>query len=86
MGKSATKETKAEIYKRIERLDENDARGVMQFIESVQKKKDIEKNSFYNFFKQARGTRIGLKTLRKRLAGIKGNMSETIHDLRSERG
>ena len=26
MGKSAIKETKAEIYKRIERLDENDAR------------------------------------------------------------
>ena len=88
MGKSATKETKAEIYKRIERLDENDARDVMQFIESIQKKKnkDIEKISFFSFFKQARGSRIGLKALRKRLSGIKGNMSDTVNELRSERG
>ncbi len=78
--------SKEEILKKIDILSDEEVAEVVDFIEFLHQRRKKEEKIFLQFLKQFSGPRIGLETLRSRLAKIRGKMSDTIRELRDERG
>lgn len=78
--------SKEEVFKKIENLSEEETIEVVDFIESLHRKRRGKDGSVLHLLEQVPGSRIGLKALRVRLAKIRGKMSDTVCELRNERG
>ena len=77
---------KKEILKKIDILSDEEIVEVVDFIEFLNQKREKKGKHFFELLKQVPGSRIGLEALRGRLAKIQGKMSDTICELRDERG
>ena len=77
---------KKEILKKIDILSDEEVVEVVDFIEFLNQRRKKEGENFFQLLKQVPGPRIGLEALRGRLAKIQGKMSDTICELRDERG
>jgi len=73
-----------EIVSRIKSLGKIEIRAVLDFIDSIQEKKEAE--PFICYIKEKADREITLAQVRQELSSIKGNLSETISKQREERG
>jgi len=76
---------KEEILKKIDNLSDEEAVEVVDFIEFIHLRRRKEED-LLQVLSQVPGPRIGLQALRDRLSKIQGRMSETVRELRDERG
>lgn len=86
MKQDLKRTSKEEILKKIDMLSKEEVAEVVDFIEFLHQRRKKEEENFFQLLKQAPGPRIGLEALRTRLAKIQGKMSDTIRELRNERG
>ena len=86
MRQDLKRTSREEILKKIDILSDEEVAEVVDFIESLHQRRKKEEKIFLQFLKQFSGSRIGLEALRSRLAKIRGKMSDTIRELRDERG
>lgn len=73
-----------DIIEKLRRLESDQLSEVINFIQFITEKK--EKSSFVEFISEIAGPSKGLDELRNRLSKIPGKMSETVRELRDERG
>jgi hypothetical protein len=78
--------SKEEILKKIDILSDEEVAEVVDFIEFLHQRRKKDEKNILQLLRQAPGPRIGLEALRSRLAKIQGKMSDTIQELRDERG
>jgi hypothetical protein len=83
--KADLKTHKEEILKKINNLSDEEAVEVVDFIEFIHRRSGKE-GDLLQVLNQVPGPRIGLQALRDRLSKIHGRMSETVRELRDERG
>ena len=83
--KADLKTPKKEILKKINNLSDEEAVEVVDFIEFIHRRRRKE-GDLLQVLNQVPGPRIGLQALRNRLSKIEGRMSETVRELRDERG
>ena len=76
---------KQEILKKINNLSDEEVVEVVDFIEFIHRRRR-KGGDLLQVLNQAPGPRIGLQALRDRLSKIEGRMSETVRELRDERG
>lgn len=86
MKQDLKRTSKEEILKKIDMLSDEEVVEVVDFIEFLHQRRKKEEKNFLQLLKQIPGSRIGLEALRSRLAKIQGKMSDTIRELRDERG
>lgn len=73
------------ILEKIKRLEPHQIAEVVDFIEFLAQRKQKE-SPFVQFLNETSPSRLGLEDVRKRLAKIPGKMSDTVRQLRDERG
>jgi hypothetical protein len=83
--KADLKTHKEEILKKINKLSDEEAVEVVDFIEFIHRRRAKE-GDLLEVLNQVPGSRIGLLALRDRLSKIRGRMSEVVCQLRDERG
>ena len=74
-----------DILEKIKRLGPQQIAEVVDFIEFLAERKQKEA-PLVHFLNETLGPRLGLENVRRRLAKIPGKMSETVRELRDERG
>lgn len=79
------KTPREEIVKKINKLSDEEVVEVVDFIEFIRRRGKKEED-LLEVLHQVPGPRIGLQALRDRLSKIRGSMSETLDELREERG
>jgi hypothetical protein len=70
---------------KIQRLEPQQLSEVIDFIDFLVWK-SLKWSPLMQLLGETAGARVGLEEVRRRLAKIPGNMSETVRDLRDERG
>lgn len=74
-----------DILEKIKRLEPRQIAELVDFIEFLTDRKQREA-PLLRFLNETSGPRHGLEGVRRRLAKIPGKMSETVRELRDERG
>jgi hypothetical protein len=77
--------TAQHILQKIGQLEPHQIAEVIDFIDFLAERK-LKEFALVQFLSKTPGARIGLEEVRKRLAKIQGKMSETVRELRDERG
>jgi hypothetical protein len=85
MGQELSHVTAQHILEKIEQLEPQQIAEVMDFIDFLAERK-LKGLALVQFLRETPGAGIGLAEVRKRLAKIQGKMSETVRELRDERG
>jgi hypothetical protein len=73
------------ILEKIQRLEPQQIAEAIDFIDFLVRK-SLKGPPLMQLLCATAGARVGLEEVRRRLAKIPGNMSETVQDLRDERG
>jgi hypothetical protein len=76
--------TAQHIVQKIGQLEPQQIAEVMDFIDFLAERN--KGSALVQFLRETPGAGIGLDEVRKRLAKIQGKMSETVRELRDERG
>jgi hypothetical protein len=74
-----------DILEKIRSLEPQQIAEVVDYIEFLSERKQKEP-PLVHFLNETLGPRLGLENVRRRLAKIPGKMSETVRELRDERG
>lgn len=74
-----------DILEKIKRLGPQQIAEVVDFIEFLAERRHSE-SPLVRFLNETLGPRVGLEEVRRRLAKIPGKMSNTVRELRDERG
>ena len=74
-----------DILEKIKCLEPQQIAEVVDFIEFLSERKQKE-SPLVHFLNESLGPPLGLENVRRRLAKIPGKMSETVRELRDERG
>jgi hypothetical protein len=77
--------TEQSILEKIKQLEPQQIAEVVDFIEFLAERRQKE-SPLVRFLKETSGPRVGLEEVRRRLAKISGKMSDTVRELRDERG
>jgi hypothetical protein len=77
--------TAQHIWQKIGQLEPQQIAEVIDFIDFLAERK-LKGFALVQFLSMTPGARIGLEEVRMRLAKIQGKMSETVRELRDERG
>lgn len=85
MEQEQTGFTEQRILEKIRQLEPQQIAEVVDFIEVLTEKKQ-KKSPVVQFLNDMTGPGIGLEEVRRRLAKIPGKMSDTVRELRDERG
>jgi hypothetical protein len=85
MAQELKKFTEQDILEKIKRLEPQQLAEVVDFIEFLAERNEKE-SPRVRFLSQLSGPRVGLEEVRRRLAKIQGKMSDTVRELRDERG
>jgi hypothetical protein len=85
MGQELSQVTTQHILEKIRQLEPQQIAEVMDFIDFLAERKS-KGFALVQLLREAPGAGIGLEEVRKRLAKIQGKMSETVRELRDERG
>lgn len=74
-----------DLLEKIKRLGPQQIAEVVDFIEFLAERRHRE-SPLLHFLNETSGPRVGLEEVRRRLAKIPGKMSNTVRELRDERG
>jgi len=74
-----------DIMEKIKRLEPQQVAEAVDFIEFLAERKQ-KGSPLVQLLNETLGPRLGLENVRRRLAKIPGKMSETVRELRDERG
>jgi hypothetical protein len=85
MGQELSQVTTQHILEKIGQLEPQQIAEVMDFIDFLAERK-LKGFALVQFLRETAGAGVGLEEVRKRLAKIQGKMSETVRELRDERG
>jgi hypothetical protein len=84
MGQEFNQVTAQHVLQKIGQLEPQQIAEVIDFIDFLAERK--KGSPLVQFLRETPGAGIGLEEVRKRLAKIQGKMSETVRELRDERG
>jgi hypothetical protein len=84
MGQELNQVTAQHVLQKIGQLEPQQIAEVIDFIDFLAERK--KGATLVQFLRETSGAGIGLEEVRKRLAKIQGKMSETVRELRDERG
>jgi hypothetical protein len=84
MGQELNQVTAQHVLQKIAQLEPQQIAEVMDFIDFLAERK--KGAALVQFLRETPGAGIGLDEVRKRLAKIEGKMSETVREIRDERG
>jgi hypothetical protein len=85
MRQELNQATAQHILQKIGQLEPQQIAEVIDFIDFLAERK-LKGFALVQFLSKTPGDRIGLEEVRMRLAKIQGKMSETVRELRDERG
>lgn len=85
MGREISPVTAQHVLEKIGQLEPQQIAEVIDFIDFLAERK-LKGFPLVQFLSETPGARIGLGEVRTRLAKIQGKMSETVRELRDERG
>jgi len=85
MMREPKKMTEQDILQRIRRLEPQQVADVVDFIEFLAER-NKPASPLLQLLSQTAGSRVGLEAVRERLTKIQGTMSDTVRELRDERG
>jgi len=85
VGQELSQLTEQDILEKIKRLEPQQIAEVIDFIDFLAERKS-KRSSLVHVLNETPGARVGLEEVRRRLAKIPGKMSETVRELRDERG
>jgi hypothetical protein len=84
MGQEFNQVTAQHVLQKIEQLEPQQIAEVIDFIDFLAERN--KRSALVQFLRETPGAGVGLEEVRKRLAKIQGKMSETVRELRDERG
>jgi hypothetical protein len=84
MGQEFNQVTAQHVLQKIGQLEPQQIAEVMDFIDFLAERN--KGSALVQFLRETPGAGVGLEEVRKRIAKIKGRMSETVRELRDERG
>jgi len=85
MAQELKRLTEQEILEKIKRLEPKLLAEVVDFLDFLAERKS-KGYPFVQFLKETSEPGVGLEEVRRRLSKISGKMSETVRELRDERG
>jgi hypothetical protein len=84
MGQEFNQVTAQHVLQKVGQLEPQQIAEVMDFIDFLAERN--KGSALVQFLRETPGAGVGLEEVRKRIAKIKGRMSETVRELRDERG
>jgi hypothetical protein len=84
MGQEFNQVIAQHVLQKIGQLEPQQIAEVMDFIDFLAERN--KGSALVQFLRETPGAGVGLEEVRKRIAKIKGRMSETVRELRDERG